>query len=104
MPKKPAAPVIDFNDPHEIAHHSRYLPEGVTVTIQRSEPGREGLAIDDPVEVTGFVKGMPKSVEIKVELAADSPLSVEKFIKTALKERQRPMTAREAAAKAMGKK
>jgi len=37
IPKSTKEPVIDFNDPHEAAHHARYSPEGVTVTVQSGD-------------------------------------------------------------------
>ncbi|UJH95936.1 hypothetical protein [Pantoea phage Nafs113] len=52
IPKSTKEPVIDFNDPHEAAHHARYSPEGVTVTLHNGDgPAVEVQALGDDLSV-----------------------------------------------------
>lgn len=94
-------------DPVEDAHLSRYSPEGISLKIGGHEVAT-GIHIDELLEVTGFAdKPLTGTMTVK-----DAPGSekgnrefmkaIRKAMKTVGQHHSGPMTAREAAAKAIG--
>jgi hypothetical protein len=109
MPKK-VKPVIDITDAHESAHHSRFTPDGITIHMQRAEPGRDGAAIGPSVEIIGFDQGGEDGSEYQLINEGSIDIFLSEDARKTLNDlrakhaKSRPMSAREAAAKAMGKK
>lgn len=96
----------DQIDPVESAHLSRYSPDGIVLKIGNSDP-ITGETLQE-VEVTGFAERLTDEMLSGTFTMTHSPV-YEKYnqefmeaFRKIIKEKSRPMTAQEAAAKAIG--
>lgn len=110
----------DQIDPVEAAHLSRYSPEGVNISISSFDPetgkvkhwpGVTGFTdepIDEAIEVSNLAEKLTDEMLSGTFTITPSPryeTSTQEFLEALrkiTKEKSRPMTAREAAAKAIG--
>lgn len=93
-------------DPVEAAHLSRYSPDGIVLKLG-SHDQQTGETIGEPVEVTGFAERLTDEMLSGTFTITHSPgyeKSNQEFmeaLRNITKEKARPISAREAAAKAI---
>lgn len=94
-------------DPVEAAHLSRYSPEGIILKVGHHDR-QTGEVIDEGVEVSGFAEKLTDEMlsgTFTVNYAPGTERSMQEFmeaLRNITTEKARPMSASEAAAKAIG--